>query len=106
MHERWSKLSTHLTACGGVDDFRHREVLRQGTGERAIDAVRVVLRRPARLEIAVSYKELLEPTDGSNALRPVVLDDCRNNPFNERMRRDGATRGFAPPPEMELGTQA
>jgi len=57
----------------------------------------------------VSYDDVLNAIGGARALRLVVLDACRNNPFKERMRRTiasrGATdRGLAAPPEAEPGT--
>jgi uncharacterized caspase-like protein len=57
---------------------------------------------------AVSYEELLNAASGARALRIVVLDACRDNPFREQMRRAGATRtvsrGLAPPQEPKAGT--
>jgi tetratricopeptide (TPR) repeat protein len=58
---------------------------------------------------AVSYEELLKTVGGARALRLVVLDACRNNPFKDRMHRSIAMRsatdrGLAPPPEPEAGT--
>jgi hypothetical protein len=52
---------------------------------------------------------VLNAVGGAKALRLVVLDACRVNPFKERMRRTIATRsptdrGLAPPPETEPGT--
>jgi hypothetical protein len=57
----------------------------------------------------VSYEELLSAIDGARALRLVVLDACRVNPFKERMNRTSASRGslgrgLAPPPETDPGT--
>jgi uncharacterized caspase-like protein len=58
---------------------------------------------------AVSYEELLNATGGAKALRLVVLDACRVNPFRDKMRRAmtarGANdRGLAAPPESRPGT--
>jgi uncharacterized caspase-like protein len=58
---------------------------------------------------AVSYEALLNTVGGARALRIVVLDACRVNPFKDRMLRTGATRsptdrGLAPPPETKPGT--
>jgi carboxymethylenebutenolidase len=60
-------------------------------------------------EEAVSYDTLLNATGDAKALKLVILDACRNNPFKDRMRRSIATRsatdrGLAPPPEPEAGT--
>jgi uncharacterized caspase-like protein len=57
----------------------------------------------------ISYEELLGTVSGSKALRIVVLDACRVNPFKDQMRRSAATRsatdrGLAPPPEPKPGT--
>jgi tetratricopeptide (TPR) repeat protein len=57
----------------------------------------------------VSYEDALRSVGGARALRIVVLDACRNNPFREIMRRTAASRGsgdrgLAPPPEAEPGT--
>jgi tetratricopeptide (TPR) repeat protein len=57
----------------------------------------------------VSYRELLKTVDGARALRLVVLDACRNNPFKERMRRSltmrsTVDRGLAAPSQLEPGT--
>src|SRR5262249_56021892 len=57
----------------------------------------------------VSYEELLDAIGNARALRLVVLDACRVNPFRERMRRTGTSRGglgrgLARPPETEPGT--
>jgi tetratricopeptide (TPR) repeat protein len=57
----------------------------------------------------VSYEELLSTVNGARALRLVVLDACRNNPFKDQMRRTAASRGatdrgLAPPPESKPGT--
>jgi tetratricopeptide (TPR) repeat protein len=57
----------------------------------------------------VSYEELLGAISNAKALRMLVLDACRVNPFKERMRRsfasrDVTARGLAPPPEASPGT--
>jgi Caspase domain len=57
---------------------------------------------------AVSYEELLNTIGRAKALRLVILDACRVNPFKERMNRTmasrGTDRGLAPPPESPPGT--
>jgi hypothetical protein len=58
----------------------------------------------------VSYESVLRAIGGARALRLLVLDACRVNPFKDRMRRSIALRsptdrGLAPPPEdTEPGT--
>ena len=57
----------------------------------------------------VSYEELLSTMNGARALRLVVLDACRVNPFKDQMRRTVASRGptdrgLARPPETGPGT--
>ena len=57
----------------------------------------------------VSYEELLSTVTGAKALRLVLLDACRVNPFRDQMRRTVASRGptdrgLARPPEPEPGT--
>jgi Tfp pilus assembly protein PilF len=57
----------------------------------------------------VSYEDLLSTVGRAKALRLIILDACRVNPFKERMRRlalsrGGSVRGLAPPPEPEPGT--
>jgi tetratricopeptide (TPR) repeat protein len=57
----------------------------------------------------VSYEELLSTVTGARALRLILLDACRVNPFKDQMRRTvasrGATdRGLARPPETQPGT--
>jgi tetratricopeptide (TPR) repeat protein len=56
----------------------------------------------------VSYEDVVTTVGGARALRLIVLDACRVNPFKEHMRRAIATRsptdrGLAPPPEPEPG---
>jgi tetratricopeptide (TPR) repeat protein len=58
---------------------------------------------------AVSYEELLQAVRDAKALRLIVLDACRINPFRERMHRsialrDATNRGLKAPPETEPGT--
>jgi tetratricopeptide (TPR) repeat protein len=58
---------------------------------------------------AVAYDELLRTVEGAKALRMVILDACRDNPFKARMARTGASRGslargLAPPKETAAGT--
>ncbi len=60
-------------------------------------------------EEAVSYETVLNATGNAKALKLIVLDACRNNPFKDRMHRSIAMRsatdrGLAPPPEPEAGT--
>jgi tetratricopeptide (TPR) repeat protein len=57
----------------------------------------------------VSYDDLVNTVGGARALRLIILDACRNNPFKDRMHRavasrSAADRGLAPPPEPEAGT--
>ncbi len=47
--------------------------------------------------------------NGAKALRIIILDACRNNPFKAQMRQTAALRGsldrgLAAPPETEPGT--
>jgi tetratricopeptide (TPR) repeat protein len=58
---------------------------------------------------SISYETVLNAVRDAKALRLVVLDACRVNPFKERMHRSislrgGTDRGLAPPPETEPGT--
>jgi tetratricopeptide (TPR) repeat protein len=58
---------------------------------------------------AVPYEDLLSTVGRAKALRLIILDACRVNPFKDRMRhlapsRGGGVRGLAPPPESEPGT--
>jgi uncharacterized caspase-like protein len=58
---------------------------------------------------AVSYEAVLTAASGARALRIIILDACRNNPFKEHWRQTAAVRssvdrGLAPPPEAEPGT--
>jgi uncharacterized caspase-like protein len=62
--------------------------------------------RDVKIE-AVSYEELLSTIDGARALRIVMLDACRENPFKEMRRSEatrGASRGLAPPKGQKPGT--
>jgi len=57
----------------------------------------------------VSYEELLSAIGGAKALRLIILDACRVNPFRDTMSRTIASRGstergLARPPESEPGT--
>jgi uncharacterized caspase-like protein len=57
----------------------------------------------------ISYEGLLSTVNGAKALRLIVLDACRSNPFKDRMRRTLAVRtstdrGLAPPPDPKAGT--
>jgi uncharacterized caspase-like protein len=60
-------------------------------------------------EESISYETLLNTVRDAKALRLIVLDACRVNPFKDRMHRSISTRsatdrGLAPPPETEPGT--
>jgi uncharacterized caspase-like protein len=64
--------------------------------------------RDVKLE-TVSYEDVAEAIGGAKALRIIILDACRNNPFKAMMRqtvalRGSLQRGLAPPPEAEPGT--
>jgi tetratricopeptide (TPR) repeat protein len=57
----------------------------------------------------VAYDDVLTAVGGARALRIIVLDACRINPFREHMRlslasRGSLDRGLAQPPEIEAGT--
>jgi uncharacterized caspase-like protein len=54
----------------------------------------------------VSFDALLNAVAGANAMRIIVLDASRDNPFRERMVRANPARGagLAPPPETKVGT--
>jgi uncharacterized protein len=57
---------------------------------------------------AISYETLMDATGNARALRMIILDACRNNPFKDRMRRllgmrSTVERGLRPPPEPEAG---
>jgi uncharacterized caspase-like protein len=57
----------------------------------------------------VSYEDFAEAIGGAKALRIIILDACRNNPFKASMRQTAAVRGslergLAAPPEAEPGT--
>ncbi len=57
---------------------------------------------------AVSVESVRSAVNGARALRVIVLDACRVNPFKERMRRTIAARsptdrGLAAPPKAEPG---
>jgi tetratricopeptide (TPR) repeat protein len=57
----------------------------------------------------VSYEDVADAIGGAKALRIIVLDACRNNPFKAQMHQTAALRGsldrgLAAPPETEAGT--
>jgi tetratricopeptide (TPR) repeat protein len=57
----------------------------------------------------VSYEAMLNAIGGAKALRIIILDACRTNPFKASMRqtvalRGSLDRGLAAPPETEPGT--
>jgi tetratricopeptide (TPR) repeat protein len=57
----------------------------------------------------VSYEDIADAIGGAKALRIIILDACRNNPFKAQMRQTAALRGsldrgLAAPPETEPGT--
>ena len=57
----------------------------------------------------VSYEDFVEAIGGARALRIIILDACRNNPFKANMHqtvalRGSIDRGLAAPPETEPGT--
>jgi hypothetical protein len=57
----------------------------------------------------VSYEDFAEAIGGAKALRIIILDACRNNPFKASMHqtealRGSLERGLAAPPEAEPGT--
>jgi tetratricopeptide (TPR) repeat protein len=57
----------------------------------------------------VSYEAILNAVGSAKALRIIVLDACRNNPFKPSMHqtatlRGTVDRGLAAPPEAEPGT--
>jgi tetratricopeptide (TPR) repeat protein len=57
----------------------------------------------------VSYEDVVEAIGGAKALRIVILDACRSDPFKANMRqttalRGSLDRGLAAPPEAEPGT--
>jgi tetratricopeptide (TPR) repeat protein len=56
---------------------------------------RLIDDRDVKIE-TISYEELLRTVGGARALRLVVLDACRTNPFKDQMRRTIAT------PEMSI----
>jgi tetratricopeptide (TPR) repeat protein len=56
-----------------------------------------------------SYETMLNTIGGAKALRIIILDACRNNPFKAQMHQTAALRGsldrgLAAPPETEPGT--
>jgi tetratricopeptide (TPR) repeat protein len=57
----------------------------------------------------VSYEAVLNSVGGAKALRIIILDACRNNPFKAQMHqtmalRGSLDRGLAAPPEAKPGT--
>jgi uncharacterized caspase-like protein len=57
----------------------------------------------------ISYDAMLNAIGGAKALRIIILDACRNNPFKTNWRQTAALRssldrGLAPPPETVPGT--
>jgi tetratricopeptide (TPR) repeat protein len=57
----------------------------------------------------ISYEAMLNAVGGAKALRIIILDACRNNPFKAQMHQTAALRGsldrgLAAPPETEPGT--
>jgi tetratricopeptide (TPR) repeat protein len=57
----------------------------------------------------VSYEAVLNAVGGAKALRIIILDACRNNPYKANMHRTvtlrgNLDRGLAAPPETEPGT--
>jgi hypothetical protein len=57
----------------------------------------------------VSYDSVMNAIRGARALRIIVLDACRNNPYKAQMhqtlaQRGSLDRGLAAPPESEPGT--
>jgi Tfp pilus assembly protein PilF len=57
----------------------------------------------------VSYEDFAEAIGGAKALRIIILDACRNNPFKAQMHqtlalRGSLDRGLAAPPETEPGS--
>jgi len=55
----------------------------------------------------VSYGELEKTLSGAKALRLIILDACRTDPFEAQMARTNSTRavarGLSPPPEPDAG---
>jgi tetratricopeptide (TPR) repeat protein len=57
----------------------------------------------------VSYEDFADAIGGARALRIIILDACRSNPFKAQMRqtealRGNLDRGLAAPPETKPGT--
>lgn len=64
--------------------------------------------RDVKLE-TVSYDDIADAIGGAKALRIIILDACRDNPFKAQMRQTAALRGsldrgLAAPPEADQGT--
>ncbi len=77
-------------------------------GESYLLPVDVVLERPEHVEDeAVSLARIRAKAGGAKALRLVILDSCRNNPFAARMAALGGkravSRGLARPSDPESG---
>jgi formylglycine-generating enzyme required for sulfatase activity len=77
-------------------------------GESFLLPVDVALMRAEHVDDeAVSLARVRAKAGGAKALRLVILDSCRNNPFIARMRAEGGkravSRGLARPPEPEGG---
>jgi formylglycine-generating enzyme required for sulfatase activity len=77
-------------------------------GESFLLPVDVVLEQPDHVDDeAVSLSRVRAKASGAKALRLIVLDSCRNNPFAARMAAAGSkravSRGLSRPPEPEGG---
>lgn len=77
-------------------------------GESYLLPVDVVLARAEHVDDeAVSLARVRAKAGGAKALRMVILDSCRNNPFVARMKTEGGkravSRGLARPSEPEGG---
>ncbi len=64
--------------------------------------------RDVKLE-TVSYDDIADAIGGAKALRIIILDACRDNPFKAQMHQTAAMRGnldrgLAAPPEADQGT--
>ncbi len=74
------------------------------SGQNYLLPVDAVLARDVDVaDEAISLDRVLRAAEGARRLRLVILDACRDNPFNSNMQRLGAkksvTRGLAPPAE-------
>ena len=77
-------------------------------GETFLLPVDVALVRAEHVDDeAISLARVRAKAGGATALRLVILDSCRNNPFTKRMWSDGGkravSRGLARPPEVGGG---